>query len=105
MERKQDGYLEDSVLKKEIFTYIEQDRYRLTKHADEELRKDDLDLNDALHVLKTGEAILNVSFCRFSGSFEPIFDSFAGGLYTHVDTTPQQKNRKLAKIIPKIDEA
>ena len=52
---KQDGYLEDAQLRKEILKHLEQDRYRLTKHADEELEKDDLDLNDALHVLKNGK--------------------------------------------------
>ena len=55
MKRKQDGYLEHTLLQKEILKYLEEDRYRLTKHADEELKNDDLDLNDALHVLKNGK--------------------------------------------------
>lgn len=55
MKRKSDGYLKDSQLKKEILKHIEEGRYRLTKHADEELKNDDLDLSDALHVLKTGK--------------------------------------------------
>lgn len=54
MEESDDGYFSDNQLRKLILEYIEQDRYRLTKHADEELKKDDLDLIDALHVLKTG---------------------------------------------------
>ncbi len=54
MKKTQDGYLDDAQLKNEIIRHIKEDRYRLTKHADEELKKDDLDLNDALHVLKIG---------------------------------------------------
>jgi hypothetical protein len=55
MKRKPDGYLEDAQLRKEILKHIEEDRYRLTRHAEEELKNDDLDLNDTLHVLKTGK--------------------------------------------------
>ena len=55
MKRKQDGYLENAQLHKEILKHLEEDTYRLTKHADEELKNDDLDLNDALHVLKNGK--------------------------------------------------
>lgn len=55
MERNDDGYLDDEQLKKEIHEHIKHDRYRLTKHADEELKNDNLDLNDALYVLKTGK--------------------------------------------------
>jgi hypothetical protein len=49
-----DGYLKDVRLHDEIIKHIEQDKYRLTKHAEQELKNDNLDLNDALHVLKTG---------------------------------------------------
>jgi hypothetical protein len=55
MKRQQDGYLEDAQLQKEILKHIEKDRYRLTRHADEELKNDDLDLNDVLHILKNGK--------------------------------------------------
>lgn len=55
MNRKSDGYLENGQLQNEILKHIEEDRYRLTRHADEELKKDDLDLSDALCVLKTGK--------------------------------------------------
>lgn len=55
MKRKQDGYLEDTQLQKEILKHLKEDRYRLAKHVDEELKEDDLDLNDALHVLKNGK--------------------------------------------------
>jgi Domain of unknown function (DUF4258) len=55
MKKKQDGYLEHAQLQKEILKHLEEDRYRLTKHGDEELKNDDLDLNDALHVLKNGK--------------------------------------------------
>jgi hypothetical protein len=54
MKRQQDGYLEDAKLRKEILEHIEKGRYRLTKHADEELKNDDLDLKDALDILKNG---------------------------------------------------
>lgn len=55
MERKQDGFLKDAQLQKEIIKHIEEDRYRLTVHAEKELQNDDLDLNDALYVLKKGK--------------------------------------------------
>jgi len=54
-QKKQDGYLEDAQLQKEILKHLEEDRYRLTKHGDQELKNDDLDLSDALHVLKNGK--------------------------------------------------
>lgn len=54
MRRDGDGYLDDDQLKKTVLECVERGRYRLTKHAEEELKNDDLDLNDALHVLKTG---------------------------------------------------
>jgi hypothetical protein len=54
MKRERDGYLKDTQLQKEILKHLEEDSYRLTKHADEELKKDSLDLNDAVHVLKNG---------------------------------------------------
>ena len=55
MKKKQDGCLEDAQLQKEILKHLEADKYRLTKHGDEALKDDDLDLNDALHVLKNGK--------------------------------------------------
>ena len=55
MKEKRDGYLEDGQLQKEIIKYVKEDRYRLTRHAEEELKKDDLDLNDTLYILKTGK--------------------------------------------------
>jgi hypothetical protein len=45
------------------------------------------------------------SFCRFLGSFEPIFDFFLWGLYQTFVYYPHKKNQKAAKIIPKSDEA
>src|SRR3972149_11129818 len=47
--------------------------------------------------------LANLRFCRLSGSFEPIFDSFLGIISTFV-YYPPKKNQKAAKIIPKIDE-
>jgi hypothetical protein len=55
MKRKRDGYLEDAQLQKEILKHMEEDSYRLTKHADEELKNDSLDLSDILYVLKNGK--------------------------------------------------
>ena|SRR5689334_14304728 len=54
MEKKSDGYLQDSQLYQEILKHINTRKYRLTKHAADELRNDDLDLRDAMHVLKSG---------------------------------------------------
>ncbi|HEX4839887.1 MAG TPA: DUF4258 domain-containing protein [Rhabdochlamydiaceae bacterium] len=54
MRKNTDEYLEDSQLRKEILRHLEESRYRLTRHADEELKKDDLDLKDILYILKTG---------------------------------------------------
>ena len=54
MNKNRDGYLDDLLLKQEILKHLKEGRYRLTKHAEEELKKDDLDLIDALHVLKMG---------------------------------------------------
>ena len=50
------------------------------------------------------EPISVKSFSRFSGSFEPIFDSNSGGNIRHAAYYPPNLNRKAAKIIPKIDE-
>lgn len=55
MGKYDDGYLNDQQLKKVILDHIENDRYRLTRHADQELKNDDLDLSDVLVVLKTGK--------------------------------------------------
>ena len=49
-----DGYFEDAQLKKEILSHLEKGAYRLTKHAAEEQSKDGIDLQDTIHVLKTG---------------------------------------------------
>lgn len=42
-------------------------------------------------------------FCRFSGSFEPLFDSNWRGNINYV-YGPSNLNQKAAKIIPKNDE-
>jgi hypothetical protein len=44
------------------------------------------------------------SFCRFLGSFEPIFDPFCRGVY-QTSYIPPQKGSKIGQKIPKIDEA
>jgi len=49
-----DGFWDDARLKKEILWHIESGKYRLTKHAAEEQANDDIDLQDTVHVLKTG---------------------------------------------------
>jgi hypothetical protein len=51
---KADGFLDDIQLKNNIIRHIQSGKYRLTKHAAEEQAKDDIDLQDTLHVLKTG---------------------------------------------------
>lgn len=38
-----------------VLKHIKEKKYRLTKHAAEELKKDKLELKDAIYVLKTGE--------------------------------------------------
>ncbi|HEY2811614.1 MAG TPA: DUF4258 domain-containing protein [Rhabdochlamydiaceae bacterium] len=55
MAKKSDGYFKDTQLYEEILKHIYARKYRLTKHAMEELKKDDLELRDAIYVLKTGE--------------------------------------------------
>ena len=54
MAKKLDGYLEDAQLHREILKHLNARKYRLTKHAVAELKNDDLDVTDAIHVLKTG---------------------------------------------------
>ena len=54
MQKNDNEYLSDQQLKDTILKYLENDRYRLTKHADQELKKDDLDVTDVLYILKTG---------------------------------------------------
>lgn len=49
-----DGFLDDVRLKKEILRHIQNETYRLTKHAAEEQKNDALDLLDTLNVLRTG---------------------------------------------------
>ena len=49
-----DGYWDDLRLKKEILKHIECETFVLTRHAAEEQKNDGIDLQDTLHVLKTG---------------------------------------------------
>ena len=51
---KFDGFFDDARLKNEILSHIQRGKCRITKHAAEEQAKDDLDLPDTLHVLRTG---------------------------------------------------
>ena len=51
---KGDEFLSDVHLRREILQHIKESKYRLTKHAAEEQAKDGIDLQDTLHVLKTG---------------------------------------------------
>ncbi len=51
---KSDDFLDDVRLRNKILEHIKNGKYRLTKHAAEEQAKDNLDLPDTLHVLKTG---------------------------------------------------
>ena len=55
MRKPDDGYLTDAQLLKAIHKHLAEDRYRVTKHADAELKNDNLDLLDVVHVLKTGK--------------------------------------------------
>lgn len=54
MKTKPDDFLDDKQLRGEILRHIKSGKYRLTKHAAEEQAKDEIDLQDTLHVLKTG---------------------------------------------------
>lgn len=54
MKMKSDNFLNDAQLRSEILQHIKSGKYRLTKHAAEEQAKDGIDLQDTLHVLKTG---------------------------------------------------
>lgn len=54
MKTKPDDFLDDKQLRGEILRHIKNGKYRLTKHAAEEQAKDEIDLQDTLHVLKTG---------------------------------------------------
>ncbi len=51
---RSDDFLDNVRLRNTILQHIASGRYRLTKHAAEEQAKDDIDLSDTLHVLKTG---------------------------------------------------
>ncbi len=51
---KSDDFLDDKALRNAILRHIESGKYRLSRHAAEEQAKDDIDLHDTLHVLKTG---------------------------------------------------
>ena len=51
---KADGFFDDAKLRNEILLHIKNGKYRLTKHAAEEQAKDNLDLQDTLHILRTG---------------------------------------------------
>ena len=53
-EMKKDDFLTDVQLRKNILEHINGGTYRLSKHASEEQAKDDIDLSDTLHVLRTG---------------------------------------------------
>lgn len=46
--------MDDIKLKTEILRHLKDRKYRLTKHAAEEQAKDKIDLEDTLHVLRTG---------------------------------------------------
>jgi hypothetical protein len=50
----EDGYWDDTRLKKEILKHIENETFVLTRHAAEEQADDAIDLEDTLHVLKLG---------------------------------------------------
>jgi phage terminase large subunit-like protein len=50
----EDKFLSDAQLKKEILKHIENETFVLTKHAAEEQKNDEIDMQDTLHVLKTG---------------------------------------------------
>ena len=54
VEMRSDGFLDNIRLRNKILEHIKSGKYRLTKHAAEEQAKDDIDLQDTLHVLKTG---------------------------------------------------
>jgi hypothetical protein len=51
---RSDGFLDDVKLRNKILQHIKNGSYRLTKHAAEEQADDNIDLQDTLHVLKTG---------------------------------------------------
>ena len=65
---KSDGFLSDIQLKREILKHIENETVRLTKHAAEEQKNDEIDLQDTLHVLKTG--IHEKQKTRFDNKFQ-----------------------------------
>ncbi len=47
------------------------------------------------------EAVKKFRFCRFSGLFEPIFDSFLGGYINIAYITPQKRIENWPKILRK----
>ena len=49
-----DGFLNDVQLQEKIVQHIKSGKYRLSKHAYIEQAHDELDVQDTLHVLKTG---------------------------------------------------
>lgn len=51
---KPPNFLDNVQLRSKILEHIKDGKYRLTKHAAEEQAKDEIDLQDTLHVLKTG---------------------------------------------------
>jgi DNA-binding transcriptional regulator YiaG len=51
---RSDGFLDDVQLRNKILEHIKSGKYRLSKHAAEEQAQDGIDLQDTLHVLKTG---------------------------------------------------
>jgi len=54
MKANLDDFLDDVQLRNQVLQHIKSGKYRLTKHAAEEQAKDEIDLRDTLHVLKTG---------------------------------------------------
>lgn len=50
----EDVYWDDGKLRKEILRHIENETFVLTRHAAQEQKNDLIDLQDTLHVLKTG---------------------------------------------------
>jgi hypothetical protein len=51
---RSDGFLDDLQLGNQVLQHIKSGKYRLTKHAAEEQANDKIDLQDTLHVLRTG---------------------------------------------------
>jgi len=52
--KNDDGFWDNVRLKKEILKHIENETFVLTRHAAEEQKNDNIDLQDTLRVLKNG---------------------------------------------------